>query len=1371
MTTGQGHNYPIRASFEDDASEGLRKLASELKQIDAAADRAGGAIENLARGLGFLSGMAGGIGQITRETQMLAVAAQSAAAGFERLKAATGGGVGSIMTINAPEMPAPEKLAPVSYPFQRMLPAGPNYPLLPPVNYPSQTASDEFTRFFMGQNPAGTSLPYVLPEGVRPSTSRALTTRTSSAIQSYQGPGGVIEAIAQGYNGNGIPVYGPSTIYGYPPNYGAPLLTAGGGSGAGGNGGAGTARPGAANLPPEADADWFRKQQNYANKFWEAQSRGYDFSGTRRHQEFLNEIWQFDMTPDDFMPKKAGGGAGGYKTTLEEISRLRSQYNAFETAAKNGVSKQDIAGYDEFSKRVNDLGLNFEKAGQASNGFHSSFGRHLQYFLTGTLMYMSIGKALQFAGEQTTHWANQLKELDLAAMQFKFTTGQSLSADARSQAFAIGGMTGLPGTEIAGMMPLAYGPGGRTQAGMLQYVQDAATLAMLSQGSLTPDKAMSTLVGIQQVQPGLSTQKINDLIAQTSRVFYQPVGKIAEAAREGGSVAQSGNMSYEEYLTLLGGMAKTGETPSEIATMLAMGTSRYRMPDQAQKLGENGIGVYTDKSRTQYRNFADILIEIKTKMDDGRLSGAQLDDVLQDLFGPRQERRGRTLINMMGDFDQKLQQVKNSTGASKEYMDAWGDTIEGKLSKLTSSWDRLLASIGDTKAIKSFIGALGEGLDAISKFVEAGGKLGFLNTVFTGIDVASGTPATEAVKKALSGEAGRILKDANTPVAFGPHGEPIMAPSGDVARRLKPDLETFGKHAYEASVNPADYFGAEDWKKYGGMVMSPEVSTSYLARYEALAKLKGQSFIQYEDQIPEAIRPYISRAYSEKMIKGARGQEMPDISLLPPEPRTSGGEAPPPSDVLAALKGNPRDYSDYSPTEIAGFGAKSADWVRQIKAAMVTEGKAAGLTDEQINKEVEAYQKSIDKITIAYKDQGGALRLLKGDQAAYIDLFVKAQDKMEKAWNLTKVDFTKQKGGFEGLKERTEYFQNRFENEIPGFLEKYPKEPQYIYDPATKSMVKLDASVLALQYAVEENTKATDRLTGHYNIPGWYTTPGEHWYRSTHPEDKLVGPSWLERSGYSQLGSSNPLVNGLSGGSSNPSPSSVDWFGPFAVPKGGYQTGNVAYEKEILASAKKYGVDPALIAATIKRESSFDPKALGGIGEVGLMQVNPINGGRGGKSTQELWDPATNIDVGTSLLASARDTVVGKLGKESIPDLISAYAQGNGGWEQRGILTKAGGYNVDQWDYIKTTMADMEKYSFLRNGLGGDDKTSGQLSEISQNTAQIGPMIVNAIASLSNILQMATTISRMGSSAPSMADLANAYTGTSVMGNGSIGGQ
>lgn len=71
------------------------------------------------------------------------------------------------------------------------------------------------------------------------------------------------------------------------------------------------------------------------------------------------------------------------------------------------------------------------------------------------------------------------------------------------------------------------------------------------------------------------------------------------------------------------------------------------------------------------------------------------------------------------------------------------------------------------------------------------------------------------------------------------------------------------------------------------------------------------------------------------------------------------------------------------------------------------------------------------------------------------------------------------------------------------------------------------------------------------------------------------------------------------------------------------------WQKEIEASAQKYQIEPALIAAVMEQESGGDQEAVSPAGAIGLMQLMP--------STAELmgvnpYDPVQNIDGGAHYL-------------------------------------------------------------------------------------------------------------------------------------------
>lgn len=74
-----------------------------------------------------------------------------------------------------------------------------------------------------------------------------------------------------------------------------------------------------------------------------------------------------------------------------------------------------------------------------------------------------------------------------------------------------------------------------------------------------------------------------------------------------------------------------------------------------------------------------------------------------------------------------------------------------------------------------------------------------------------------------------------------------------------------------------------------------------------------------------------------------------------------------------------------------------------------------------------------------------------------------------------------------------------------------------------------------------------------------------------------------------------------------------------------------AYDAEIRAAARRYGVDEAVVRAIIHAESAFNPRALSRVGAQGLMQLMPDTARRFGVG--DAFDPAENIRGGVQYLA------------------------------------------------------------------------------------------------------------------------------------------
>jgi soluble lytic murein transglycosylase len=108
------------------------------------------------------------------------------------------------------------------------------------------------------------------------------------------------------------------------------------------------------------------------------------------------------------------------------------------------------------------------------------------------------------------------------------------------------------------------------------------------------------------------------------------------------------------------------------------------------------------------------------------------------------------------------------------------------------------------------------------------------------------------------------------------------------------------------------------------------------------------------------------------------------------------------------------------------------------------------------------------------------------------------------------------------------------------------------------------------------------------------------------------------------------------------------------------------YETEMRQAAAQEGLDPALVAALILQESSYDAEALSRAGARGLMQVMPATGRKIARAKGQrfrraaLHDPETSLDFGTHYLRQMSERYSGAAEK-----VLAAY--------------NAGPHRVDAW--------------------------------------------------------------------------------------------
>jgi soluble lytic murein transglycosylase-like protein len=100
-------------------------------------------------------------------------------------------------------------------------------------------------------------------------------------------------------------------------------------------------------------------------------------------------------------------------------------------------------------------------------------------------------------------------------------------------------------------------------------------------------------------------------------------------------------------------------------------------------------------------------------------------------------------------------------------------------------------------------------------------------------------------------------------------------------------------------------------------------------------------------------------------------------------------------------------------------------------------------------------------------------------------------------------------------------------------------------------------------------------------------------------------------------------------------------------------------ERIVQDAAARHQVDPALVKAVINTESGWNPSAVSRKGAMGLMQLIPGTAQRFGVGNP--YDPAQNVEAGTSYLKTLLDRYDGDLSKS-----LAAYNAGEGAVDKSG---------------------------------------------------------------------------------------------------------
>lgn len=238
--------------------------------------------------------------------------------------------------------------------------------------------------------------------------------------------------------------------------------------------------------------------------------------------------------------------------------------------------------------------------------------------------------------------------------------------------------------------------------------------------------------------------RVIDAVNEVSNNFAVSSGDIANNLGKASSAARNAGMSYEELIGIMTGMTEINRNAAKSARSVVTLSSRYnQMTDSASSTGNkltefyNELGIKTRNADGQLIDFYKVLDQMGNKWD--TLTDDQKKYYANIQAGANQSQNLIAVLDNWKNASEAMKTAmeKNSDGSAMRENEKYLDSVEGKLNKLRTAWQKLSKDFMSSDFLKGILDVATRAVDAIDFLVEhIGGVPVALTTAFAGFRIS-----------------------------------------------------------------------------------------------------------------------------------------------------------------------------------------------------------------------------------------------------------------------------------------------------------------------------------------------------------------------------------------------------------------------------------------------------------------------------------------------------------------------------------------------------------------------------------------------------------------------------------------------------------